>query len=222
MASRIARKPCYGLAEVCTRWGVSEADIANFAIAGELTLSVVVARLPIEDGEIEEVEDGHFVELPERRYWFTGGLDLWAQDAWHVVMDGSHAVHAFKVERGRYRSLRAQGDDPPELIVQRERIVVQHAELLRFESAQAEPAQAIAHAPAGQRGAPARYAWDEFWCEAAVALQIEGMPPTQAALVRRMEQWFAGRGEFPDQSTIKKKVALLWRRYAEALARPSA
>jgi hypothetical protein len=75
---------------------------------------------------------------------------------------------------------------------------------------------------AAVRGAPARYDWDEFWCEVAVMLQVEGMPETQAALVRRMTGWFAARGHCPDHSTIKKKVSLLWRRHSEALARETA
>ena len=66
MASRIIKKPCYGLAEVCARWGVTEPDVANFVIGGELTLSVVVAQLPVEDGEAVEVDDGHFVDVPTR------------------------------------------------------------------------------------------------------------------------------------------------------------
>jgi hypothetical protein len=226
MAPRVLRKPCYALAEICTRWGVTEADLANFAISSELTLSVVVAGLPVEDGEVEEVDDGHFVDIPHRRYRFTGTLDLWPQHAWGVIVNGAETVTAFKVDAGQYRSVRASNDDPPGILVPRERLVVRHAELERFEAAQAaavETAQAApTPSPAGQRGAPPRYDWDAFWCELAVMLQVEGMPPTQAAVIRRMEAWFAERGQFPDPSTVKRKVALLWRHHAEALARPAA
>ena len=224
MGSRVTRKPCYGLAEVCTRWAITELDIANFAIGGELKLSVVAAGLPVEDGEVDEVDEGHFVDIPTRHHWFNGTLDLWPQDAWYIVMDGSRAVNSFEVERGRYRCVRAPTDEAPEFVVPRERLVVRHAELERFEAAQAEQASvpdspAASQAVAAVRGAPARYEWDEFWCEAAMVLQIDGMPETQAALVRRMEGWFSKRGQFPDRSTIKKKVTLLWRRHEEALAR---
>jgi hypothetical protein len=221
MATRVLRKPCYGLAEVCARWGVTEPDIANFVVAGELTLSVVVVRLPLEEGWIEEVDEGQFVNMPEQQRWFTGTLDLWPQDAWQVVTAGGHAVSSFRADGDRYRSVWARWDEAPDFLVPRERLVVRHDEMERFEAAQAALAVPPASAPAigAGRGAPARYDWDEFWCEAALVLQVDGMPETQAALVRRMERWFAGRGQFPDQSTIKKKVALLWRRHAEALAR---
>lgn len=226
MAPRVLRKPCYALTEVCTRWGVTEADLANFAIGGEITLSVVVARLSLEEGEIDEVDQGHFVDIPHRRYWFRGTLDLWAQDAWAAVMQGAQTVAAFKADVGHYRVVWAPNEEAVEFIVPRERLVVRHAELERFEAAQAaaagEPMPPAAVPQLGQRGAPARYDWDAFWCELAVMLQIEGMPPTQAAVRRRMEAWFAKRGQFPDPSTIKRKVAQLWRRHAEALARPAA
>ena len=74
-------------------------------------------------------------------------------------------------------------------------------------------------ARSGKRGAPPKYDWDEFYCELAVSMQIDGLPESQAAIVRRMMEWFAERNQYPDLSTVKKKVALLWRRYHEALAR---
>jgi len=226
MNSRVVRKPCYGISEVCTRWSVTELDVANFAIGRELTLSVVAARLPVEEGEVDEVDDGHFVDIPEGRRWFSGTLELWPQDAWQVVMDGSAGVSSFQAGPGRYRRV-SSSTESAEFVVPRERLVVQHAELERFEAAQAASVAVaeLPHTPmlvAAVRGAPARYDWDEFWCEVAVMLQVEGMPETQAALVRRMTGWFFTRGHCPDQSTIKKKVSLLWRRHSEALARETA
>ncbi|MGG5823052.1 hypothetical protein [Falsiroseomonas sp. HW251] len=214
------RKPCYGLAEVRQRWGVSELDIANFAIAGELTLSIVVVRLPLEEGSIEDMGDGDWANVPDRQHFFTGPLDLGAHDAWEVMTTGSCEVRSFRADPERYRSVGWRADDDQALHVLRERLVVRHAELERFEAAQASAAAAPA-APvrAVARGALPKYDWDEFWCEAAVRLQIDGMPESQAAMVRRMEEWFAARDQHPDRSTVKKKIAMLWRRYQEAVAR---
>lgn len=221
MAPRILKKPCYGLAELCQRWSVTELDIANFAIAGELTLSVVVVRLPLEEGSVEEMEDGHFADIPERQHWFTGTLDLWPHDVWQVMTAGSHDVTSFRAEQGRYRSLWSRDAETGAFTVPRDRLVLRHAELERFEAAQEVAAAAPPPPPIHvvARGALPKYDWDEFWCEAAVSMQIEGMPPTQAAMVRRMEEWFAARDQHPDRSTVKKKIALLWRRHQEALAR---
>jgi len=202
---------------------VSEPDIANFAIAGELTLSIVVAQLALEDGSAEEVDDGQFVDIPARHYRFTGTLDLCANDAWHVMMAGTRGVSAFRAEPGTYRCLWVLPDEAEQFDVSRERLVVRHAERQRFEAEQAA-AETVAGAPPlvvqkSGRGAPTKYDWDEFSCELVVTTQIDGFPESQAALVRRMLQWFAARNQYPDHSTIKKKVALLWRRYHEALAR---
>lgn len=224
MPGQVLRKPCYGLAEIRARWAVSEADLAHFVIAGELALSVVVVRLPVEEGVIEEVEQGGFARLPERVHSVTGTLDLRSLDAWEVLTAGRCAVRSFQAAEGRYREVLAAGDAAPELLVARERLVIRHEEVARFEAAQAayaaSPSPALAEARG--RGAPPRDDWDAFWCELAVMLQVEGMPPTQAAVIRRMEAWFAERGQFPDPSTVKRKVALLWRHHAEALARPAA
>lgn len=223
VGGRIVRKPCYGLAEICERWGVTELDIANFAIACELTLSIVVAQLPLEDGSVEEVDDGHFVDMPERRFRFSGTLDLWPDDAWHVMLTETHWVSSFRAEPGKYRSLWVPSDEDGRFDVPRERLVVRHVERERFEAVQATAGVTTAAGPvvaqSGKRGAPPKYDWDEFYCELAVSMQIDGLPESQAAIVRRMMEWFAERNQYPDLSTVKKKVALLWRRYHEALAR---
>lgn len=220
MTAMIVRKPCYGLPEVCQRWGVSMLDIANFVIAGELTLSIVVVRLPVEEGDIEDMGHEGCNKMPDRQHWVTGQLDLWPQHAWEIITTGSCDVHAFLAEPDRYKSIGWRADDDPAIRVTQDRLVVRHAELERFESAQscaaaapATPARSVA------RGALPKYEWDEFWCEAAVSMQLEGMPGSQAEMTRRMEAWFARRNQYPDRSTVKKKVALLWRRYQEALAR---
>jgi hypothetical protein len=224
MAPRVLRKPCYALAEICTRWGVTEADLANFALADELVLSAMVVRQPIEEGAVEEVDPRQLAHLPERHHWFSGGVELWAQDAWQIVIVGSSRVTSFRAAQNRYRRVWAPDDEAAEVVLTRDRLVVMHAELIRFEAAQGGDVEVLrpAAGPASPRGAPARYDWDAFWCELAVMLQVEGMPPTQAAVIRRMEAWFAERGQFPDPSTVKRKVALLWRHHAEALARPAA
>jgi hypothetical protein len=225
MGGRIVRKPCYGLAEVCERWGVTEQDVASFVAADELTLSIVVAGLTVEKGSIEEVDDRDWFHVPEERCQLSGAADLHQCQAWGVLMNGSETISSFKTEPGRYISIHARGEEDGTIIVSRDRLVVTHAERIRFEAAQDEiaaaaggPARALTTVAAA-RGAPTKYDWDEFNCELTVTVQIYGFPESQAALVRRMLDWFAARNQYPDPSTVKKKVALLWRRYHEALAR---
>lgn len=225
VGGRVVRKPCYALAEVCERWGVSELDVANFVAANELTLAVVVAGLGVEKGSIEDVDERDWFHIPEERCQLSGAADLHQYQAWAALMNGSETISSFKAEPGRYISIDARGEEPGTIVVSRERLVVTHAERLRFEAAQDEiaaptdgPVRALTTVAAA-RGAPTKYDWDEFQCELTVTVQIEGFPESQAVLVRRMLDWFAARNQYPDPSTVKKKVALLWRRYHEALAR---
>ena len=225
VGGRIVRKPCYGLAEICERWGVTELDVANFVAANELTLSVVVAGLAVEKGSIEDVNDRDWCHIPDERSYLSGATDLHQSQAWATLMNGSETISSFKAEPGRYISIEARGDDAGTIVVSRERLVVRHAERLRFEAEQevgvataSSGAAALAPPPAA-RGAAPRYDWDAFWAEALVSMFQDGPPATLAEYVRRMEAWFADRGEHPDSSTIKKKLSQPWRRIAPQLER---
>ena len=225
VAGRVTRKPCYGLAEVCDQWGVTEQDVANFVAADELTLSVVVSGLKVEKGSIEGVDEWDWCRVPEDQCYLSGAADLQQCQAWAALMNGRETIGSFKAEPGCYISIIARSEETGTIVVLRERLVVRHAERVRFEAAQeigAAPVSGVAVStaplPTG-RGAPTKYDWDEFSCELVITTQIDGFPESQAILVRRMMDWFAARNQYPDHSTIKKKVALLWRRYHEALAR---
>jgi hypothetical protein len=103
--------------------------------------------------------------------------------------------------------------------------LVRHAELARFEAAQAALEAAPSAAPLSaesqgpSRGAPAKYKWDDFYCALAVMTHAEGIPETQTELTRRMMDWFGKQNLYPDPTTVKRKVATFWRQYHEAIAR---
>lgn len=198
---------------------MDELDVANFIAAGGLTLSLVVVGLPLEEGSIEEVDPGRFADLPERQSWFTGLLDLWSRDAWQVLTDERHTITSFRAESGRYRRFWCNSSETEGWEVSRDRLVIRHAELERFEAAQARMGGDLvtSAAPALQRGAAPRYDWDGFWTEALVSVVRDGCPSTLADFVRRMETWFASRDQHPDISTIKKKLTPAWRQIAPLL-----
>ena len=105
VGGRIVRKPCYGLAEICERWGVTESDVANFVAANELTLSVVVAGLAVEKGSIEDVNDRDWCHVPDERSYLSGAADLHQSQAWATLMNGSETISSFKAEPGRRAAL---------------------------------------------------------------------------------------------------------------------
>lgn len=230
MLCRIVRKPHYGIEEICRRWEVSEADLAGMVIERELTLSVVVAGVAVEIGCIEYVDERDWYRIPEGHRHLIGAVDLEPLDAWHALTTGSQTISSFAAEPGRYVDVADQGNEPGRYTVTRDRLVVRRAELERFEAAQAQLQQAAAPALAAPsitagsapRGPVPQYEWDAFWCEVAAMMLFEGPPASLAALVRRMEGWFAGRPKQPDTSTIKKKLSPLWRRVAPEAERISA
>ena len=224
MGSRITRKPYYGIEEVCRRWEISEADLAGFVIEREITLSIVVASLLVEIGTIEEVDDKNWCSIPEERRHLSGALDLHPVNAWSILTEGSQVINSFKAAGDGYISIEGREYENGELHVVRSQLIVRHAELVRFEAAQDQTAAPVAAVAPGApvvlngRGAPAKYKWDDFYCALAVMTHADGVPETQTELIRRMMDWFAKQNLYPDPTTVKRKVAIFWRQYHEAIA----
>lgn len=228
MGVRIVRKPYYGIEEVCRRWEISEADLAGFVIEREITLSIVVASLLVEIGTIEEVDDKNWCSIPEERRHLSGALDLHPVNAWSILTEGSQVINSFKAADDGYISIEGREYENGELHVVRSQLIVRHAELVRFEAAQDQTAAPVAAVAPGApvvlngRGAPAKYKWDDFYCALAVMTHADGVPETQTELIRRMMDWFAKQNLYPDPTTVKRKVAIFWRQYHEALAQSPA
>jgi hypothetical protein len=65
---------------------------------------------------------------------------------------------------------------------------------------------------------PPRYDWDTFFVAIARRIYDNGLPKTQGELVREMLDWFQARHEdhTPDESTVRRKVAMVWRELKRA------
>lgn len=61
--------------------------------------------------------------------------------------------------------------------------------------------------------APPGYDWDTFFVPIMRRIYDHGIPSTQGELVREMLDCFLARHEeqAPDESTVRRKVALVWR-----------
>lgn len=66
--------------------------------------------------------------------------------------------------------------------------------------------------PAGP-GAPPKYDWDKFFVAITRRVYDQRLPSSQNELVREMLDWFQSRHDqhTPDESTVRRKVALVWR-----------
>ena len=170
MAAPFVRKPFYRLQELCSRWSLSGYDLAAFALAGEIRISVPVPELPVEEGECDDLTLDSFKQ--PKGTWKTigkrvvaGTVDLLVQDAWMVMQDGRAQVRYFQNGPGSY--LRVSVGLASEIAVQREDLVVLREEMERFETAHGLGAasQPSASGEGTGRGAPAKYDWDAFWSE---------------------------------------------------------
>jgi hypothetical protein len=101
-------------------------------------------------------------------------------------------------------------------------VLVRRAQVERFEEqhglfAGARSASAGDNSrPAARRarpGVPPRYDWAGSYGVLARRIHDHGIPPAQAELVREMLDWSVQRvsGEAPDESTVRRKVAVVWR-----------
>jgi hypothetical protein len=228
MGSRVIRKPYYGIEEVCQRWEISQTDLAGFVIEQEIALAAVVPRVRVQFGTIEYDDDGQSHKMLEGCKYLSGAVDLLPLDGWYTLTTDFHPIHSFKSENGTYMDIVLERFDSSAFSVHRSQLVVRHAELTRFEAAQAAMEatppimQTLAAPQLAGRGAPAKYKWDDFYCALAVMTHADGVPETQTELIRRMMDWFAKQNLYPDPTTVKRKVAIFWRQYHEALAQSPA
>lgn len=230
MAARMHRKPFYRLEELCERWGMSIGDIAAFAIAKELVVSIATAGVMVEEGIIDAEADGFPRRVPAGIFIRSGLIDLDGNDAWVVLQRGSHQIERLPAAPGEYFRLCMSDGMPDSVEVSVQDLVVRHAERERFEVAQELPDRlqdpvpsALVALPPRPRGVQATHDWEACWVETCRTLYFDGVPESLSALVRRLQDWFAAQGrKVPDESTLKKKLKALWQVFAPEAERKSA
>lgn len=70
----------------------------------------------------------------------------------------------------------------------------------------------------GAGGSEPRYDWDGMFVEMVRIMNEQGIPKKQAEFVSLIIDWFHSEsetGDIPDESTIRKRVAAVWRRLTE-------
>ncbi len=216
------RKPFYRLVDIGTRWTMSESDIAAYVLAGELVISAVVAGLHLEYGILAERTPGHWEQAPLGTRHHTGPIDLLPSDGWHVIENGEWKIRHFRTELNHYVAVQPEEGPDAHIVVRRRALVLSRTEVLRFEAVNGITATPVVTPDPGftRRGPHPRFDWDVFWVEVCHTVFVDGLPRSQGALVRQMDQWFAAHAEKPPAtSTVKKKLIPLWRRInPEALA----
>ncbi len=190
MSASSMRKPFYRLQEICSRWDLSADDLAPFALAGELRISVPPVGLWVEEGECGDLNQESFSCIwANVRRMVTGTVDLVAQDAWLAMRHGRVEVRYFQNGPGSYLRVDPWRIGESKIAVEREDLVVLQEEVKRFEKARGlgTASQHPASGVGTVRGPPVRYDWEEFWKEVGYIVYADGLPPTLADLVKRMQ-----------------------------------
>jgi|GEM_PF-3708720 len=71
-------------------------------------------------------------------------------------------------------------------------------------------------------GRPPKYKWEEFYTEIIVKADLDGLPETQADLVRDMRGWFIDKlDDCPADSVLKERIAPIYKHPRKALKKES-
>ncbi|WP_203072213.1 hypothetical protein [Falsiroseomonas ponticola] len=225
MARTNRRKPYYTLREIFERWSMDADDISAYVLEGELCMSLPVAALLMEVSDTHRAADGQVRVEPKARQHKVGPIDLSRIDAYAVIRNGTGQIARFLSATGELLEPIDDNGERHALLVKSSHLVVRHDEFERFEMEHdlSRPDEADLPAPAHRRtwqsptsrGAPTRHDWEQCLCELGAIAHDEGLPETQAELVRRTLDWFSttyGPENVPSESAVKQRVSRFWHR----------
>lgn len=195
----LPRRFSWTLYEASARWGCMPADIIGWAISGHIEISAAIPTVTTSQGEFSGI-----AVLPPEDF-----VRMFRRDG-----SGPRSSTVHRIRRA------GQGEDwqrihEPERGVEFEQpdLLITDEELQRFE----EDHELAPRAKNYTGGAP-RWDWEGFYTALIRRIHEHGLPEQQKDLVQEMLGWFERRsdtGDAPDISTIRKKIAAVWRELRE-------
>ena len=185
----------YSIYEISARWGCPAADVAGWAAAGHLQVLAGIPPVNCGDEIIAGLVGVPIAELMPmfRRY---GPSDE------HCRLK--------RVKRPGSTTWLKVTDPADGLPIRSSDLLLASGPLQQFEEE-----RDLLRRPATNIGANPRYDWDAMYAWLTSSLFEKGVPETQTALVAQVQDWFVQNsrsGEVPDESTIRKRLAPLWRK----------
>jgi hypothetical protein len=185
----------YSIYEIAVRWGCHPADVAGWAVAGYLRVLAGIA--PVKCGEL-----------------IVAGL---------VEVSIAELMPMFRrfgpsEEHCRLKRVLPPGsDDWAHVTDPADGVPIRSSDLLLAAGPvqQFEEERDLLRRPASNIGATPRYEWDAMYAWLTCFIHENGVPESQAALIALVQDWFVENsrsGEAPDESTIRKRLAALWRK----------
>ncbi len=185
----------YSIYEISVRWGCPVADVAGWAAAGHLQVLAGIA--PVMCGS--EPMAG-LVEVP--------------------IAELMPMFRRFGPSEEHCRLKRLRPADSKDWLTVTEPVdgvLIRASDLLLAAGPvrQFEEERDLLRRPAPSIGSGPRYDWDGLNLWLMATLFEDGLPESQTALVTMAQDWFvrnSGSGDIPEESTIRKKLAPLWRK----------
>lgn len=185
----------YSIYEIAVRWGCTPSDVAGWTATGHL--QVLAGIPPVTCGD--ETVAG-FVEVPI--------AELMPMFRRFGPSDEMCRLKRVKPQDGAaWLKVTDPADGVP---IRSSDLLLAAGPLQQFEEE-----RDLLRRPAPNTGASPRYEWDAMYAWLTSSLVADGIPATQSALVALVQDWFlehSPSGEAPDESTIRKRLAQLWRR----------
>jgi len=185
----------YSIYEISARWGCPAADVAGWAVEGHL--QVLAGISPVSCGD--EIDAG-LVEVPI--------AELMPMFRRYGPSDDQCRLKRVKLPGSKvWLKVTEPADGLP---IRSTDLLLAAGPLQGFEEE-----RELLRRPANNIGANARYDWEGMYAWLFWHAHQNGVPATQSALIALVQEWFvqnSRKGEVPDESTIRKRLAPLWRK----------
>ena len=182
MVLRRIDKEYFPLEEVVAEWQLPKFDLLYLVETGGLRLSIRITRLSVEQGDIEDVEQGISVRVPARHGKYTGIVDLFESDARTILVKGKTTVSWFMVPQPGYMTVNA---DDGSIEVDKSELLLTKQEKNRFEGT-------IEKAPTVQLTADdiprAPFAFSKDYKQVSIGTSKFRLGERQASVIRQLRQ----------------------------------
>jgi hypothetical protein len=183
----------YSIPDVAGRWGCSQTEVVNWAIAGELDL--VAGFSPI-----------LFGDEPAAGLLVVSAADV--RPLFRPFGKAAKKVCLKQALPAGSETLKLITDPACGVRLTAADIMITAREIDRFEEA-----HGIGRGRNAGPGSPSRYDWEGFHLALFKRVYTEGFPAQQKDLIDEMQLWFIANsadGEAPDESTIRRRIRAIW------------
>ena len=202
----LPEKSFFTVEKLAGEWKIPAADIGNYAVTEQLTLSIVLStNLIVRPADSEP--EGSTVRLR------PGIVSVFGADVWPAFKGEVVALTRIRGDADTVLEIQPETQSPLVSLID---LIVRSEEKLRFEVEYNIDLNIPPPTPRklinSRQGRPPEYKWEECLYHLFKHIFEFGVPETQAELVRFCLDWFAQNdAEIPEISNVEKRVRKFWR-----------